>query len=156
MITSAKWRCRPATWVALAAIYTCLLAVRTSAQEPAPAAQESLADVEARLAERYDRLELSVGRLAELSQATQQRRAALLRELITQSRLKDVPGQFDNIVAELEQESYSSAIDGQASLEADLQKLLELLLQEDRDRQIESERKRIGRYLQDLNKIIRL
>jgi len=37
-----------------------------------------------------------------------------------------------------------------------LEKLLELLLQEDRDRQLESERKRIGRYLQDLNRLIRL
>jgi hypothetical protein len=37
-----------------------------------------------------------------------------------------------------------------------LQKLLELLLQEDRDRQIESERKRVARFLQDVNKLIRL
>jgi hypothetical protein len=41
-------------------------------------------------------------------------------------------------------------------LETELQKLLDLLLQEDRDRQIESQRKRIGRYLQDLNKLIRM
>jgi hypothetical protein len=75
---------------------------------------------------------------------------------VTQSRDRDVAGQFDKVIASLEQGSYSSAIDGQAALEADLQKLLELLLQEDRDRQIESERKRIGRYLQDVNRLIRL
>jgi hypothetical protein len=34
--------------------------------------------------------------------------------------------------------------------------LLELLLQEDRDRQIESERQRIGRYLQDVKRLIRM
>jgi hypothetical protein len=122
----------------------------------APAGEGNLAQVEARLAERYDRLELLVGRLAELSGPTQPRRAALLRQLIAESRQSDVAGRFDKVVAALEQESYSSAIEGQTALEAQLQKLLDLLLQEDRDRQIESERKRIGRYLQDLNRLIRL
>jgi hypothetical protein len=108
------------------------------------------------LAERYDRLEMLVGRLAELSRSTQPRRAALLQQLVAESRNQDVAGQFDKVIALLEKESYSSAISGQNQLEGELQKLLELLLQEDRDRQIESERKKIGRYLQDLNKIIRL
>ena len=131
------------------------------AQEAPPvespaAAVDDLSQLEARLAERYDRLELLVARLAELSGSTQPRRATLLRQLVSQSKDRDVAGQFDKVVAALEQGSYSSAIDGQAALEADLQKLLELLLQEDRDRQIESERKRIGRYLQDVNRLIRL
>jgi hypothetical protein len=123
----------------------------------APAAvEEDLSQIEARLADRYDRLEFSVARVAELSGSTQPRRAALLRQLVAESRNRDVAGQFDKVVAALEQESYSSAIDGQAALETELQKLLELLLQEDRDRQIESERKRIARFLQDVNKLIRL
>ena len=37
-----------------------------------------------------------------------------------------------------------------------MQKLLDLLLQEDRDRQIESQRRRIGKYLEEIKKIIRL
>lgn len=119
-------------------------------------AEESLAEIEARLAERYARLETLVERLAELSRSTQPRRATLLRQLITQSRDRDVAGQFEKVVAALEQESFSSAIDGQAALETELNKLLELLLQEDRDRQIDSERKRIGRYLQEVNRLIRM
>ena len=122
----------------------------------APTGEESLAEIEARLADRYKRLETLVERLAELSRSTQPRRATLLRQLITQSRDRDVAGQFEKVVAALEQESFSSAIDGQTALETELNKLLELLLQEDRDRQIDSERKRIGRYLQEVNRLIRL
>jgi len=139
-----------------------VLAQEATTEPPAPAApeeagaEESLAEIEARLAERYARLETLVERLAELSRSTQPRRATLLRQLITQSRDRDVAGQFQKVIDALEQESFSSAIDGQATLETELNKLLELLLQEDRDRQIDSERKRIGRYLQEVNRLIRM
>lgn len=126
-----------------------------AAAAPPATAEEDLAQIEARLADRFNRLETLVERLAELSRSTQPRRATLLRQLIAQSRDRDVAGQFERVVAALEQESYSSAIDAQSSLETELQRLLELLLQEDRDRQIESDRKRIGRYLQDVNRLIR-
>lgn len=127
------------------------------AQEPAaPAAGDKLDAVEARLAERYDRLEILAGRLAELSGATQPRRAELLRQLVAAGRQRNVPGQFDEIIAALGDGSYSTAVDGQTRLQADLEKLLDLLLQEDRDRQLDAERKRILRYLQDLNRLIRL
>lgn len=141
--------------VAIAAISRPVVAQEEPVVEASAASGDDLKQLQSRLAERYDRLELSVARLAELSGSTQPRRATLLRQLVAQSRDKDVAGQFDNVVAALEHGSYSSAIDGQAALEADLQKLLELLLQEDRDRQIESQRKRIGRYLQDVNRLIR-
>lgn len=160
--------------LAFLAALTSLLVVAacpvTFAQDPGPAAdataqedaasevagEEDLAATEARLKDRFSRLELLVGRQAEVSASTQPRRAALLRQLITQSRERDVTGQFDRVIAALERESYSTALDSQNALEAELQKLLDLLLQEDRDREIESQRKRIGRYLQDLNRIIRL
>jgi hypothetical protein len=120
------------------------------AQDAAPAA-EPPAD-----SDDLSSLELLVARLAELSGSTQPRRATLLRQLVSQSRDRDVAGQFDRVIEALEKQSYSTAIDGQAALETELQKLLELLLQEDRDRQIESERKRVARFLQDVNKLIRL
>jgi hypothetical protein len=148
----------------LATALVCLAALAARAQEPAPdnaaqeipAQNENLAQVEARLADRYDRLELLAARLAELSRGAQPRRAALLRDLIAQSRLRNVAGQFDEVVAALELESFSSAIDGQIALQSDLEKLLELLLQEDRDRELASQRKRIARYLQDIKRLIRL
>jgi hypothetical protein len=158
---------RPRRGVYAAMVAYCLLvpdgaAAQQSAVDPAspaPVAGDSpdgIAQAQARLGERYDRLELLVGRLAELSRGTQARRATLLREMIARSRDRDVAGQFDRVVAALDDESYSQAIEQQTALHTELEKLLELLLQEDRDRQLDSERKRIGRYLQDLNRLIRL
>lgn len=115
----------------------------------------SLAESQERVADKYDRLELLAGRLAELSQATQPRRAKLLRELVAKSRTDDLSGKFDEVIAALEKQSLAAAADGQAELETHLQQLLDLLLQEDRDRQIESERKRIAKYLAELNRLIR-
>jgi hypothetical protein len=126
-----------------------------TAQQTDAKPQGELAATEKSLAEQFDRLELLAGRLAELSKATQPRRAELLQQLVAQSREKDVPGRFKKIVAALEKDDLGDATTGQASLHADLQAMLELLLQEDRDRQLESERQRVAKYLADLNKIIR-
>ncbi len=125
------------------------------AQDAETNAQVELAAVEATLSDRYDRLELLAGRLAELSKATQPRRAELLQQLVASSREKDVPGRFEAIIEALREENLNDASVGQTSLQADLQAMLELLLQEDRDRQIESERQRISKYLAELNKLIR-
>lgn len=124
--------------------------------EPAAAEKAKLDEIESRLAERFDRLEVLAGRQAELSASTQPRRAELLRQLISRGRERNVSGQFDDIIAALKAESFSTAVEGQTTLQTDLEKLLELLLQEDRDRQLETERKRVLRYLQDLNKLIRM
>ncbi len=116
----------------------------------------SLAEEESRVAERYNRLELLAGRLAELSRSTQPRRARLLRELVSKSREQDLAGRFDRIVKALQEDRLANATENQGQLQTELQKLLNLLLQEDRDRQIESERKRISKYLANLKKLIRL
>ena len=123
---------------------------QNDADEPAAAAKQ------ANLGERFGRLELLAGRLAELSRSTQPRRAKLLRELVARSRGRDLPGRFETIVRQLERGRYSSAVEGQGQLHAELQQLLELLLQEDRDREIESQRRRIGRYLQEVKRLIRM
>jgi hypothetical protein len=133
----------------MTASFLCVAAV---AQEPAG----NTVDQERQLAEQFNRLELLAGRLAELSQSTQPRRAELLRALVVQSRERDLPGQFEAVVRSLEKESYSAAISGQTRLRGELEQLLQLLLQEDRDRRLEDERKRLRRYLQEINRIIRL
>ncbi len=137
--------------------WTMTMPRHAQSEEPPPSTEEAnLADQESRLADRFDRLELLAGRLAELSRSTQPRRARLLRELVTKSREQDIAGRFEVIVKALEQDRLASASERQGVLQADLQKLLELLLQEGRDREIESERKRIGKYLAELKKLIRL
>jgi hypothetical protein len=125
------------------------------AQDVAAKKQAELAGTEKSLSERYDRLELLAGRLAELSKSTQPRRAELLQQLVAKSREKGVPGQFDEIIRALESDNLGDATKNQTSLQTELQAMLDLLLQEDRDRQIESERQRISKYLAELNKIIR-
>lgn len=111
---------------------------------------------QSRLADRYDQLELLAGRLAELSRATQPRRARLLRELVAKSRERDIAGRFDGIITSLNDDSLGKASTAQAELQVDLQKMLDLLLQEDRDKQIESERKRIRKYLAEVKRLIQL
>jgi murein DD-endopeptidase MepM/ murein hydrolase activator NlpD len=146
---------RRVTQTFMAALILLVVAAGAAAQESGAKQQNELASTEKSLADQFDRLELLAGRLAELSKATQPRRAELLQQLVAQSREKDVPGRFEEIVAALEKDDLGTAATGQTSLHADLRAMLELLLQEDRDRQLESERQRIAKYLADLNKIIR-
>ncbi len=143
-------------WLPVAWLIVSACALAQEGQSGNPRRRDSLAESQQRLAEKYDRLELLVGRLAELSRATQPRRAKLLRELVAKSREQDVPGQFDNVVAALRKDRLATAVEGQGELQTELQRLLDLLLQEDRDRQIEAERKRIAKYLADLKRLIRL
>jgi len=121
-----------------------------------PSEGDQLTVKQGRLANRYNQLELLAGRLAELSRATQPRRAQLLRELVTKSRERDIPGRFVAIVDALGDDSLGKASTNQVALQRDLQTLLDLLLQEDRDRQIESERKRIRKYLAEVKRLIQL
>ena len=120
------------------------------------ASPEPLSTRQSRLADRFDHLELLAGRLAELSRATQPRRARLLRELVAKSRENDIAGRFEVIVADLQGEHLGKATSGQLALQGELQKLLDLLLQEDRGRQIDSERKRVQKYLTELKRLIQL
>ena len=129
-------------------------AQRDRAQRP-PDEGERLTSDQARVAGRFERLELLAGRLAELSRGTHPRRAQLLRELIAASRGRDVAGQFESVVEDLRQERLSSAKDRQVSLEGELNKLLELMLREGRQRQVEAARKRILNYLNELKLVLR-
>lgn len=127
----------------------CLSYAQDSTEEP------DLASTEAMLAERFDRLEMLAGRLAELSRSTQPRRAELLRELVAKSRAQEMHRRFAEVADSLRKDRLAEAIENQGTLQRDLQAMLDLLLQEDRNRQIESERKRISKYLAELNKLIR-
>ncbi len=154
-------RIRPVTgahfaWLSVAWLIVSACALAQEGQSSNPLRPASLAESQQQLAEKYDQLELLVGRLAELSRATQPRRAKLLRELVAKSREQDVPGQFDKVVAALRKDRLATAVEGQGELQTELQRLLDLLLQEDRDRQIEAERKRIAKYLANLKRLIRL
>ncbi|MEM9353108.1 MAG: hypothetical protein AAGA92_08850 [Planctomycetota bacterium] len=125
-------------------------------QSDAATGDADLAASQARLAERYERLEVLAGRLSEVSRSTQPRRARLLRDLIAAGREEDLPGLYDRVLVSLERGKLGPASSRQAKLTAELEKLLNMLLEEDRGRQIDSERKRIAKYLAELNRIIRM
>jgi hypothetical protein len=111
---------------------------------------------QARLADRFERLETVLARLAELSASTDPRRAKLLREAIAKSREQGLDQRFESIVELLEDERLSAASGRQVELQKELDELLTLLLKADRDRELDSQRKRIKAYLKEVGRIIRL
>jgi hypothetical protein len=126
------------------------------AASPAPAAGDELSVEQARLADRFKRLEEVIGRLAELSASTDPRRAKLLREAIAQSREQDVNVRFEAVVKLLEEERLSAAATNQTELQKELDALLTLLLKADRDRELSSQRDRIRKYIKEAARLIRM
>jgi len=148
-----------AGWLVAALSLSCFAAHGSAAEaDPtdAPAAGDDLSVDQARLADRFERLEVVIGRLAELSAGTDPRRAKLLREAIAQSREQDIQLRFESVVKLLEDERLSAAANNQTELQSELDSLLALLLKADRDSQIESETRRIRKYLQEVGRLIRL
>ena len=136
-------------------------ALGASADEPVPEASEAtlpdgdLVIEQGRLADRYRRLEEIVLRLAELSAASDPRRAAVLRQVIARSRQHDVNQRFEESVRLLDGRRLAMASNQQRSLIKDLEELLQLMLQENRAKRIATDKQRIRRYLKRLNQIIR-
>src|SRR5687768_14317785 len=91
-----------------------------SAEPAAPTANDELPVEQARLADRFKRLEEVLGRLAELSASTDPRRAKLLRDAIAQSREQDINVRFESIVKLLEDERLSAAATNQTELHNEL------------------------------------
>lgn len=111
---------------------------------------------QARLADRFKRLEEVIGRLAELSASTDPRRAKLLRDAIAQSREQDINVRFESVVKLLEDERLSAAATNQSELQKELDGLLTLLLKADRDNELTSQRERVKKYLKEVSRLIRL
>lgn len=110
---------------------------------------------QARLADRFKRLEEVIGRLAELSASSDPRRAKLLRDAIAQSRDQDLSVRFESIVKLLEEERLSAATNNQTQLQKELDGLLTLLLKADRDKELSSQRERVRKYLKEVSRLIR-
>ena len=120
-----------------------------------PAATDELSIEQARLADRYKRLEEVVGRLAELSASSDPRRAKLLRDAIAQSREQDINVRFESIVKLLQDERLSAAATNQTDLEKQLDGLLSLLMKADRDKELNTQRDRVKKYLKEVSRLIR-
>ena len=126
------------------------------AQEPAAArAEDKLAVEQQRIADKYEHLEDVLLRMAELTASTDPRRAALLRKAVAQSKERLVGVQFDRTVKLLDRGQLSRALENQQELNKDLRALLELLMSENRAKQLESEKARIRQYLKHIKQLIR-
>ncbi len=126
--------------------------------QPTPAAQEAEPDLavdQAKLADRFTRLQAVMLKLAELSASTDPRRAAVLRRAVAESNEQELAVRFESVVKLLEDEQLSLALRNQQELRNDLQKLLDLLIKEDRANRVESEKRRIGRLVKEVGRIIK-
>ena len=115
---------------------------------------ESLLLEQQQIGDRYKQLEEVLLRMAELTAATDPRRAALLKKAVAQGKEQLIGVQFEQLVKVLEKGELSRAIDNQTELDKDLRALLQLLLSENRAKRLESEKARIHRYLKELSRLI--
>ncbi len=158
VIQTARFE-HPKRWLFVGVICVIAGGGSVAAQEPAsaesPALAQDLSVHQALLADRYERLEMVAARLAELSAGTDPQRARRLREAIALSREHDMALRFEETVRLLETERLASAVRNQGALQGELQQLLDLLLKDNRQTDIESEQRRIRRYLREIGKLIR-
>lgn len=120
------------------------------------AGQTKLSDEQIAIAEQYKRFEAVLLRMAELTAATDPRRAALLRQAADQSKNRGINDRFDSIVKLLQNKlPAATAITNQEELQKELASLMELLLSENRQERLASEQARIKEYLKRVNKLIK-
>ncbi|WP_231743697.1 putative sodium/potassium/calcium exchanger [Stieleria neptunia] len=110
---------------------------------------------QAGVADRYQRLEELLLRLADVEAAENPDRAALLRQAAKQSREKFVLQQLRNASEALRNEKFSDAVNNQDSASVGLAEILKLLTSEDRANRIRDEKERLSKMIKDLKRIER-
>lgn len=121
---------------------------------PQADAPDRLAAQQQQIADRYRRLEEILLRMAELSRGTDPRRAALLRQVVEESKQRLVGLQFEKLVELLRRDQLAPALAGQEEVQADLRALLQLLLTESRAERTRSERARLRDYIRKIVELI--
>ncbi len=126
----------------------------SSAQEPD--GTTALADRQGQVTDRYRKLEELLLRLADVEADENPERAALLRRAAKQSRETFVVDKLNAAGTSLRGQQFAKAIDSQVSARESLDKLLTLLLSEDRPQRIRDEKKRIANMIKELKVVERL
>jgi hypothetical protein len=116
----------------------------------------ALADQQQQVAERYRRLEELLLRLADVEAEENAERAALLRRAAKQSRDLFVLDKLNTASQSLRSAQFKNALDSQGEAKEGLDRLLTLLLSEDRPQRIRDEKERIGKMIKDLKLVERL
>lgn len=108
------------------------------------------------LKNRFERLEGVATRLAELAATSEPERAEQLRRTIRASREKGIAEHFATIVRLLDEERLSAAAHDQEQLQAQLEALLQVLLEDPNASERNAMRKFLKEQLREIGKVIRL
>jgi hypothetical protein len=152
---SRAWRI--VTWLGFLTALTAVLGrgfPATAAESEAVVTPPSLAAREAELLGQYRELERSFLRLADLLDATDPRRAALLRSACERARGEQVADRIEVIVAELEAGRLLKAGAGQEDSLAQLRGLLDLLATAADDRRRDGSKQQVREFVTRLTKAI--
>lgn len=117
---------------------------------------KQLADEQARLADKYRRMEELLFKMADFEATSHPRRAALLKQAYKQSKDRLTYSQLAAIVKLLGDGHLKRAVDGQQTAEKDLETLLKLLQTENRADRLKTETQRIQEYIKELKRLERL
>jgi hypothetical protein len=128
------------------------------AKPPAGAAaprEEPLAASQEMISRRYKRFEDTLYKIAESMRKTDPERSDLLIRAIGKSKEDRIGQQMVELIALLrDNKQLGDAIERQGDVVTQLHSLLDLLLSEDRQKELKEEQARIKKYLEELNKII--
>ena len=114
-----------------------------------------LALQQSQIADRFRQLETMLLKMAEYDASSNPRRAALLRQALSQGKERQVASKLNGLVELFQREQLQKAVDGQVSVNVDLKALLDLLLSEDRPDRLKNEQARVRGYIKQLDRIIR-
>lgn len=121
----------------------------------APTRDEPLAASQEIISRRYKRFEDTLRKIAETLRKTDPERADLLIRAIGKSTEDRISQQMLDLVQLLrENKQLGDVIDRQGELVTQLHSLLDLLLSEDRQKELKEEQARIKKYIEEVNKII--
>lgn len=128
---------------------------QTTAEAPAADAkpENALPERQQHVAQSFRQLESVLLRMAELSDDPE--RVTLLRKAVAQSKNQLIGEQMREIAALLERDRLANALEGQGEVRADLVKLLELLLSEDRGKNLDEEKRRLQQWIREIGNLIK-
>jgi hypothetical protein len=132
-----------------------LLILGMSASSSAAQEADSLVTNQEVISGEFRNFEAVLQRMADLMQATDPDRAALVRRVLSRSKKDLVPTQFQALIDRLRKAEWKEASDEQAQLLEDLNALLELMLSEDRGKWLREERQRVEAALRTARQLER-
>ena len=139
----------------LALVTVGVLSLLSPADCRVKADESPLIQRQASVAERYQKLEELLLRLADVEAAENPDRSALLKRAVSQSRDKFVLEKLRGAAESLRGQKYQAAVDNQDSAKSELLAILKLLMSEDRSKRIRDERERVAKMIKDLKRIER-